>query len=87
MPEGTPAEGIDPERLDDEVLIRELEQIHRTRHETLLYGTDNALKAHSRRMLALEAEYLRRHPERQVVSSRTRDGSRARAGQTPKPVS
>jgi Family of unknown function (DUF6158) len=80
---GTPTEGIDPARLRDDVLIRELENIHRTRHETLLHGTANALAAHNGRMHALESEYLRRHPQRQVVADRTRDGARARAGQLP----
>jgi Family of unknown function (DUF6158) len=77
----TPTEGIDPARLPEDVLLRELEHIHRTRHETLLHGTAHALAAHNSRMHALEAEYLRRHPERQVTAHRTREGARARAGQ------
>ncbi|GAB2609001.1 DUF6158 family protein [Streptomyces capparidis] len=75
------ADGIDPAELDDSVLIRELETIHRTRHETLLHGTVQALNAHSERMAALEREYLRRHPARMVSADRTREGARARAGQ------
>ncbi|KRV49638.1 hypothetical protein AQ490_20200 [Wenjunlia vitaminophila] len=77
------ADGIDPMALEDSVLIRELEQIHRTRHETLLHGSVNALNAHSERMAALEREYLRRHPSRLVAADRTREGARARAGQPP----
>lgn len=81
MTSGTPAAGIDPARLREDVLLRELEHIHRTRHETLLHGTVQALAAHNARMSALEAEYLRRHPQRQVVAFRTREGARARTGQ------
>ncbi|RNL71051.1 hypothetical protein EBF04_08300 [Streptomyces sp. I6] len=54
--------GVPPERLEDGQLLKELEAIHRTRHETLLYGSDDALETHTSRMGALEAEYLRRHP-------------------------
>ncbi|MGP3982278.1 DUF6158 family protein [Streptomyces sp. KR80] len=70
--------GVDPAELDDHHLLKELETIHRTRHETLLYGSADALVAHSSRMAELEAEYLRRHPDRQVVSGRTRRGARSR---------
>jgi hypothetical protein len=70
--------GVDPSALDDPHLIRELETIHRTRHETLLYGSADALEAHTHRMAELEAEYLRRHPDRQVAAGRTREGARAR---------
>lgn len=71
-------DGIDPATLDDPHLLKELETIHRTRHETLLYGSADALEAHTNRMGALEEEYLRRHPERQVAAGRTREGARAR---------
>ncbi|MCQ4046177.1 DUF6158 family protein [Streptantibioticus rubrisoli] len=71
--------GVAPERLDDRLLIKELEAIHRTRHETLLYGSSDALRTHSSRMAALEGEYLRRHPQRRPASGRTRAGARARA--------
>ncbi|MEU8568525.1 DUF6158 family protein [Streptomyces pathocidini] len=70
--------GVDPAALDDPHLIKELENIHRTRHETLLYGSPDALAAHTSRMAALENEYLRRHPDRQVAAGRTRAGARAR---------
>ncbi|MEU1630070.1 DUF6158 family protein [Streptomyces sp. NPDC020096] len=71
--------GVPPERLEERQLIKELEAIHRTRHETLLYGTSDALRTHSSRMAALEGEYLRRHPERHPAAGRTRAGARARA--------
>lgn len=70
--------GVDPASLDEAHLIKELETIHRTRHETLLYGSPDALAAHTSRMAGLEEEYLRRHPERQVAAGRTREGARAR---------
>ncbi|MBY8887651.1 MULTISPECIES: DUF6158 family protein [Streptomycetaceae] len=73
--------GVAPEQLDDRLLLRELEAIHRTRHETLLYASDEALRTHSSRMAALEAEYLRRHPDRRPAAGRTRAGARARAGE------
>ena len=41
-----------------------LETIHRTRHETLLYGSNDALSTHNERMARLEGEYLRRNPRR-----------------------
>ncbi|MEU0395500.1 DUF6158 family protein [Streptomyces sp. NPDC006208] len=70
--------GVDPERLDEPDLLRELQNIHRSRHDTLLYGSDSALAAHNVRMAELEAEYLRRHPQRPVASGRTRSGARTR---------
>ncbi|MGK5632339.1 DUF6158 family protein [Streptomyces sp. URMC 123] len=72
--------GIDPATLDEQQLLRELESIHRTRHETLLYGSPDALSAHNVRMAELEGEYLRRHPLRQVAPGRTREGARSRDG-------
>lgn len=70
--------GIDPRDLSDADLLKELETIHRTRHDTLLHGPEDALSAHTARMTELEAEYLRRHPERPVTPGRTREGARAR---------
>ncbi|MFC7303328.1 DUF6158 family protein [Streptomyces monticola] len=70
--------GVDPGRLDDKELLRELETIHRTRHDTLLHGPGDALDAHTVRMAALENEYLRRHPIRAVTPERTREGARSR---------
>lgn len=76
---GTTMTGVDPSRLDDQQLMKELENIHRTRHDTLLYGSNDALRAHNERMAQLEGEYLRRNPRRTVASGRTREGARDRA--------
>ncbi|MED7821978.1 DUF6158 family protein [Streptomyces chiangmaiensis] len=70
--------GVDPGRLTDQQLMKELETIHRTRHDTLLYGSNDALRAHNDRMAQLEGEYLLRHPRRVIAASRTRDGARER---------
>jgi hypothetical protein len=56
--------GIAPARLSDDALARELERLHATRRETFLNGSQGALETHTDRMLALEAEYIRRFPER-----------------------
>ncbi|MFD5265022.1 DUF6158 family protein [Streptomyces sp. NPDC058335] len=78
---GTTMTGVDPDRLDDQQLMKELETIHRTRHDTLLHGSNDALRAHNDRMAELEGEYLRRNPRRFVSPARTRDGARDRTGQ------
>ncbi|WP_031509819.1 DUF6158 family protein [Streptomyces megasporus] len=70
--------GIDPGRLSDSELLEELQSLHRTRHDTLLHGSSDALAAHTRRTEQLENEYLRRHPDRAVSAGRTREGARAR---------
>ena len=64
------------EDLTETDLIRELEHLHRTRHETFLHGAPHALREHSNRTGELEGEYLRRHPEREVDPARTRSGAR-----------
>ncbi|MDT7594080.1 MAG: hypothetical protein QOF38_1153 [Pseudonocardiales bacterium] len=64
------------EDLAETDLIRELEHLHRTRHETFLHGAPHALREHSNRTRELEGEYLRRHPEREVDPARTRSGAR-----------
>ncbi|MEU4657342.1 DUF6158 family protein [Streptomyces sp. NPDC023723] len=72
--------GVDPGRLDDQQLMKELETIHRTRHDTLLYGSNDALRVHNERMAQLEGEWLRRNPRRPVAAGRTREGAREREG-------
>ena len=62
--------------LGDDDLRRELAHLHETRHETFLHGSDSALTAHTHRMEALEQEYLRRNPRREVDSDRLRSGRR-----------
>ena len=64
--------------LVDRDLLRELARLHETRHDTFLHGSGEALATHSKRMVELEAEYLRRHPERQVDPDRLRSGARQR---------
>ncbi|WP_329585175.1 DUF6158 family protein [Kitasatospora sp. NBC_01250] len=76
-PDGDPG-GVAARSLLDERLLHELEQLHRTRHETFLYGSDDALRHHNERTAELEAEYLRRFPDRLVTAGRTRSGARAR---------
>ena len=68
--------GVSPEDLAETDLIRELEHLHRTRHDTFLHGAPDALQEHTRRSAELEREYLRRHPERDVDPARTRAGAR-----------
>ncbi|CAM5741581.1 hypothetical protein SALBM311S_08670 [Streptomyces alboniger] len=70
--------GVEPSQLDDQQLMKELETIHRTRHDTLLYASNDALRAHNDRMAQLEGEFLRRNPNRPVAASRTREGARER---------
>lgn len=68
--------GIAPARLTDQQLIRELETIHRTRHDTLLHGSAAALAMHNTRMAQLEGEYLAGTPS---APSRSAAPARARA--------
>lgn len=71
--------GPSAQKLEEGRLLKELEAIHRTRHETLLHGSDDALVTHTKRMNELEHEYVRRHPQRAQTASRTRSGARARS--------
>jgi hypothetical protein len=68
--------GPAPTELSDDDLLREIEQLHRTRHETFLHGSESALKHPTRRTVALEEEYLRRTPDRDVDEERLRSGRR-----------
>jgi hypothetical protein len=78
-PEAVTDEGVPAEHLDDVVLLRELASLHRTRHDTLLHGSAQALQRHSERTTELELEYLRRNPARDVDTDRLRSGARARS--------
>jgi Family of unknown function (DUF6158) len=74
--------GIEPAALDADDLRRELKHLHDTRHDTVLGGSEDALEHHTERMLALEAEFLRRFPQESAPNPlRTRAGSRKEAGQ------
>jgi uncharacterized protein DUF6158 len=68
-----PELGVPAPQLTRDDLLRELASIHRTRNETLRHGSLDALDEHNQRMVELEAEYLRRFPEREVDPSRVRD--------------
>lgn len=74
--------GIPPRDLDDDDLHREVKHLHDTRHDTVLGGSESALAVHTRRMLDLEEEFLRRFPAESAPDPRrTRAGSREEAGQ------
>ena len=62
--------------LSEDDLRRELAHLHETRHATFLHGSADSLTAHTQRTEALEQEYLRRHPEREVDRNRLREGRR-----------
>ncbi|MDQ1714918.1 MAG: hypothetical protein QOG52_2722 [Frankiaceae bacterium] len=74
--------GIRATELSDEDLLREVTHLHETRHDTFLGGSAAAMTNHTDRMLELESEFARRHPE-SVASDdrRQREGSRLLAGQ------
>jgi len=75
--------GIPARDLRDADLERELHHLWRTRQETILHGSANAIRAHTDRMLELEHEYIARFPRKtQAAEARTRRGARAR-GQRP----
>src|SRR6478735_7940880 len=68
--------GVPASELSEQDLLRELAHLHETRHETFLHGSDDALGTHYRRTLELEAEYVRRHPGRDIDPDRLREGAR-----------
>lgn len=81
MTEGIPPrdpEGVPSWDLNDEDLLRELSQLHQTRHDTFRHGSDDALIRHTERTGELESEYLRRFPQREIDAERLRSGARER---------
>lgn len=52
------------EELSDEELESQGKQAHDTRNWVFLHGTAEQFANHTKRMLQLENEYLRRHPKR-----------------------
>ncbi len=60
------------QQLDDDAVLSELRQLYLTRVETLRRGSDAALENSDQRIAELEAEYLRRHPQREVSARRLR---------------
>ncbi len=64
--------------LSNDDLLREMGHIHATRTDTIRHGSESAMESHSSRMAALEQEYLRRFPDREVDPERLREGARER---------
>lgn len=62
------------DELPDGTLLHELEQLYRTRLDTLRSGSDAALENSDRRIRELESAYLRRRPQREVSRRRLRPG-------------
>ncbi len=62
--------GVDPARLADDDLFRELASLYRTRLDTLRHGPDAALENHFRRTAELETEYMARFPGREITPDR-----------------
>lgn len=63
--EGLPAgKGVPASELSDDDLERQGTQAHSTRNWVFLHGTAEQFQTHTERMLELEQEYLRRHPQR-----------------------
>ena len=56
--------GIPASELSDEELERQGVHAHTMRHWVFLHGTAEQFRTHTERMLELEQEYLRRHPQR-----------------------
>ncbi|MFW3168662.1 DUF6158 family protein [Geodermatophilus sp. CPCC 206100] len=56
--------GIPARELTDEELERQGLHAHAMRHWVFLHGTAEQYRTHTERMLELEQEYLRRHPQR-----------------------
>jgi hypothetical protein len=56
--------GIPASDLTDEELERQGVHAHTMRHWVFLHGTAEQFRTHTERMLELEQEYLRRHPQR-----------------------
>ncbi len=56
--------GVPAHELTDEELERQGLHAHATRHWVFLHGTAEQFRTHTHRMLELEQEYLRRHPQR-----------------------
>lgn len=74
--------GVPPAELSDDDLERELAHLHETRRETFLHGSEDALDAHTGRMLGMEKEYLRRFPDRAAPDPmRVRASNRRLSGQ------
>jgi hypothetical protein len=71
--------GVPARELSDAELERQGVQAHATRHWVFLHGTAEQFRTHTQRMLELEQEYLRRHPQRTWQGSSGADGATAAA--------
>lgn len=69
-------DGRAPAELPDEELLQQLRSLHRTRDDTLRHGSDASLEHHDARLDALEAEYQRRFPDREIDPRRLRPSGR-----------
>src|SRR3954451_2108391 len=70
--------GIPARELSDEELERQGVHAHAMRHWVFLHGTAEQFRTHTERMLELEQEYLRRHPQRTWQGSGGEAGAPAR---------
>lgn len=74
--------GVPPDQQSTEELESELRHLYETREETFFNGSEDALANHTERMLAIEAELLRREPDLTAPDpSRVRAERREAAGQ------
>jgi hypothetical protein len=70
--------GIPARELSDEELERQGVHAHAMRHWVFLHGTAEQFRTHTERMLELEQEYLRRHPQRTGQGSGDAPGAPSR---------
>jgi hypothetical protein len=66
--------GVPAAELSDDDLSRELGHLHETRDDTFRHGSPQALEHHGTRTEELEAEFVRRFPDRAVDPRRLRPG-------------
>ncbi|CCG03443.1 DUF6158 family protein [Blastococcus saxobsidens] len=71
-------QGIPARELSDEELERQGVHAHTMRHWVFLHGTAEQFRTHTERMLELEQEYLRRHPQRTWQGSGDAPGAPSR---------
>jgi hypothetical protein len=67
--------GVPARELGDAELERQGVKAHATRHWVFLHGTAEQFRTHTQRMLELEQEYLRRHPQRTWQGTGGTDGA------------
>ncbi|GAB3309089.1 DUF6158 family protein [Epidermidibacterium keratini] len=72
--------------LSDEELETQGKNAHDTRNWVFLHGTAEQFATHTERMLALEQEYLRRHPKRTWQGVESSSDAGEEVEQVPDPV-